>query len=498
MINQLYGKTVLTDQVNRCLLCSEGGCSKACPNGVPIDNILRSVKFDNLNGAVRKFRKYAKCIECDSLDCMKNCIRNKIGDPVNIREIIKTLSVYDAVEERDVDISVKFCGIDCENPFFLSSSVVSKDYEMVARAFRMGWAGAALKTIAMFESEDTSPRFSALKMGNSQFMGFKNIEQLTEKSVDENLECIRKLKREFPQKVIIASIMGRNENEWKELSSRVTQAGADIIECNFSCPHMSEEGLGSDIGQDPNLVEKYTRTVVMSSGIPVIAKMTPNISNVELSAIAAKRGGAYGIAAINTIKSVMNVDPYTFCSEPNVDGKTSVGGYSGKAIMPIALRFIYDLKNCSETKDMPLSGMGGIETWKDALEFILLGCENIQITTAVMQYGYRIIEDLVDGLKLFLSSTGYHSISELVGKALPYIVPAENLDRKSVCYPKFLRKSCVGCGRCVISCTDGGHQAIVQDKDTSQPILLPEKCVGCHLCVTVCPVKAIEVGTRKE
>jgi dihydropyrimidine dehydrogenase (NAD+) subunit PreA len=288
--------------------------------------------------------------------------------------------------------------------------------------------------------------------------------------------------------------MGRNSQEWTYLAKLLTEAGADIIECNFSCPHMAADGLGSDVGQDP--VAEYTAAVRKGTHLPVLAKMTPNLGNMELPAIAAIEAGATGIAAINTIKSVMNVNLDTFASDPEVLGKTSVGGYSGKAVKPIALHFIQSMKNNPKLKSVPISGMGGIETWRDAAEFIALGCENIQVTTAVMQYGYRIIEDMIEGMKLYLGSHGYKSISEIVGKALPQIIPADDLDRSSICYPRFDRIICLGCGRCSISCFDGGHQALEQNEYTGQPVMDADKCVGCHLCITVCPVHAISPGRR--
>jgi len=216
----------------------------------------------------------------------------------------------------------------------------------------------------------------------------------------------------------------------------------------------------------------------------------------ELPAIAAIEAGATGIAAINTIKSVMNVNLDTFASGPDVRGKTSVGGYSGKAIKPIALRFIQSMKSCDKLKAVPISGMGGIETWRDAAEFMALGCENIQVTTSVMQYGYRIIEDMLEGMKLYLSAHGYGSVSEIVGRALHNIIPAEELDRSSICFPSFARDKCLGCGRCVLSCYDGGHQALRQNEKVGYPVFDARKCVGCHLCVTVCPAAAVTGGVR--
>ena len=226
--------------------------------------------------------------------------------------------------------------------------------------------------------------------------------------------------------------------------------------------------------------------------------MTPNITKMEEPAICAVEAGADGIAAINTVKSLMNVDLHSFESSPNVAGKSCVGGYSGKAVKPIALRFIHDMKKNERLKDIPISGMGGIETWKDAAEFIALGCGTVQVTTAIMQYGYRIIEDLKDGLSHYLLEEGYESISEMIGKALPNILPADELNRHSIEYPKFNRDRCVSCGRCYISCFDGGHQALIMDEKTNQPRMDAKKCVGCQLCKVVCPVNAITSGTRVE
>ena len=273
------------------------------------------------------------------------------------------------------------------------------------------------------------------------------------------------------------------------------EAGADIIECNFSCPNMTKDGLGSDVGTDPNLVESYTAAARSGTALPILAKMTPNITAMEPAARAALRGKADGLAAINTIKSVMNVSLENFTSEPDVCGKSAEGGYSGKAVKPIALRFIRDLMSDPELKNVPVSGMGGIETWRDAAEFIALGCSTVQITTAVMEYGYRIIRDLKSGLEEYLSSSGLLGIDALVGRALPGIVDTGELDRDTICYPAFDRSLCVGCGRCYLSCMDGGHQALIM-KDDRKPSLIREKCVGCHLCVNVCPMKSISPGPR--
>ena len=225
--------------------------------------------------------------------------------------------------------------------------------------------------------------------------------------------------------------------------------------------------------------------------------MTPNLSNIEIPAIASIEGGADGIAAINTIKSITRIDLNNFAPYPLINGKSSVSGYSGKAIKPIALRFINDLSRCKELKNIPITGIGGIETWEDAVEFLLLGASNVQITTAIMQYGYRIIDDLKNGLSYYMEDNGFKKVEELVGIALKNIVPADNLDRNYIVYPEFSKKDCVGCGRCYISCFDGGHQAIKWDYENREASLIREKCVGCHLCVNICPTSAIISGEKK-
>jgi dihydropyrimidine dehydrogenase (NAD+) subunit PreA len=305
------------------------------------------------------------CLTCNTKDCIAACLKGKVGRPVQIDFLMESAASFEKPRENGADLSVEFCGIRCENPFFLSSSVVGSNYEMVARAFEMGWAGVAFKTIGTFVPEEVSPRFDALRKESVPFVGFKNIEQISEYSLEENLACLKKLKQNYPSKVIIASIMGTCEAEWTELAGLMTEAGADIIECNFSCPHMAADGLGSDVGQNPELVAAFTRAVKAGTHLPVLAKMTPNIGNMEIPAIAAIEAGAEGIAAINTIKSIMNIDLDTFSSGPDVAGRTSVGGYSGKAVKPIALRFIHALKSYEGLRRVPVSGMGG-STLRDA------------------------------------------------------------------------------------------------------------------------------------
>ena len=387
------------------------------------------------------------------------------------------------------DLSIEFCGVKCENPFFLASSPVGNNYEMCAKALDAGWGGIVFKTIGIFIADEVSPRFDAPRKEATPFTGFKNMEQIAEHQLDWNLEQMRKLKENYPDKVLIASIMGSSDEEWTKLAKMVTEVGADIIECNFSCPQMTSHSMGSDVGQNPELVKQYSAAVRKGTHLPVLAKMTPNIGNMEIPAIASIEGGATGIAAINTIKCITGVDLDKRVGLPIVNGKSSISGYSGKAVKPIALRFIAQLSQEPKLKNVPISGIGGIETWEDALEFIMLGAGNLQVTTAIMQYGYRIVEDMISGVSYYMEEHGIEKLADLVGVALENTIPADSLDRTYKVYPDFNHDKCVGCGRCYISCFDGGHQAINWNTDKRLPELNRDNCVGCHLCALVCPIE---------
>ena len=376
------------------------------------------------------------------------------------------------------DLSIEFCGVKCENPFFLASSPVGNNYDMCAKALESGWAGVVFKTVNSEKMIEVSPRFDATRKEGTPFVGFKNMEQVSEHSLEENLRDMKKLKENYPNKVLIASIMGASEEEWTRLAKQVTEIGADIIECNFSCPQMTTHAMGSDVGQNPELVKKYSAAVRKGTHLPVLAKMTPNIGNMEVPARAAIEGGATGIAAINTIKCITGVDLDKKVGLPIVNGKSSISGYSGKAVKPVALRFITQMKQDAALKNVPVSGIGGVETWEDALEFIMLGSGTVQVTTAIMQYGYRIVEDMISGIQYYMEEKGVEKLQDLVGCALDNMVPAENLDRDYIVYPNFNHDKCVGCGRCYVSCYDGAHQAIVWDEETRRPSLKQENCVG--------------------
>ena len=496
-------KVNVYEEANRCLLCQDAPCTKACKTGDPA-RAIRAIRFDNHKPALRWVKD---CTDGDLERAEQACIH--YNWPIRIKEVVHSIHKDDVDDSHYPDLTITFCGIRCENPFFLASSAVCTNYEMVARAFDAGWAGVFYKTICMQEIREVSPRFDAMHNNatHGDFYGFRNMEQLSENPVETDFDILRRLKQDYPTKVVIASIMGQTEEEWIALAQMAEKAGCDAVELNFSCPQMKHSGMGSDVGQSAELVRSFTACVKRSVSIPVIPKMTPNITHIAEPAEACVEAGADAISAINTIKAV------TMDTDAEVAGRRTVSGYSGRAVRPIALRHVLELAQALNGSTplagqgdgagsqgagarVELSGIGGIETWRDALEFIQLGCNNVQVCTAVMQYGYRIIDDLVLGLQRYMAKRQVGDLCELVGELLPSFMKADSLDRETIIYPKIDKDVCIGCGRCEVSCSDGGHQAIVFDSATRRPRLVGTKCVGCHLCRLVCPTGAI--GTTKR
>ena len=477
-------KLNIYEEASRCLLCEDAPCTKACATGDPA-RAIRAIRFDNHKPALRWVKD---CTDNDLERAEQACIHP--GEPIRIKEMVRSIGPDDVADSPYPDLRITFCGIPCENPFFLASSAVCTNYEMVARAFNAGWAGVFYKTICLQEIKEVSPRFDAKHSNgiHGDFYGFRNMEQLSENPVEMDFDILRRLKQDYPTKVVIASLMGQTEEEWARLARMAEAAGCDAVELNFSCPQMKHKGMGSDVGQSPQLVKTYTACVKSAVKIPVIPKMTPNITHIAEPAAACVEAGADAISAINTIKSV------TMTAEAEVAGQRTISGYSGRAVRPIALRHILELAQALPQTE--LSGIGGIETWRDALEFIQLGCSNVQVCTAVMQYGYRIIDDLTLGLQRYMANRSVTQLQQLVGEQLPKFLNPDHLDRETIVFPKIDRERCIGCGRCYISCMDGGHQAIAFDSATRQPRIVGTKCVGCHLCRLVCPTGAIGVTKR--
>ena len=473
----------LKEEAARCLLCENAPCSRACGKG-DVARAIRAVRFGN-EGIARQW--LAGCDDSDLEKAEQACIH--YDRPIRIREMVNQLP--EAVHADLPSLAIDFCGIPCENPFFLASSSICTNYEMVARAFDAGWAGVFYKTICLDDINEVSPRFDVLhhEGDKGDFNALRNMEQLSENPAEVDFDILHRLKQDYPNKIVVASIMGSTEEQWIELAKMAEAAGVDAVELNFSCPQMRLTGMGSDVGQDSELVTFYTAYVKHAVSIPVIPKMTPNITLMSNPAMGAYFAGADAISAINTIKSV------TMDERAEVSGQWTVSGLSGRAVKPIALRFILEMAKNPVMNNLKLSGIGGIETWRDALEFIQLGCSNLQVCTAVMQYGYRIIDDLKLGLQHYMASRGITKLSTLVGERLSSFVTPNDLDRDTVVFPIFNSEKCIGCGRCYVSCNDGGHQAITFGDDR-KPHLVGTKCVGCHLCRLVCPTGAISVSKR--
>ncbi len=400
------------------------------------------------------------------------------------------------------DLSINFCGVKFENPFCLSSSPVGNHAEMCSRAYDAGWSGIVYKTLGLeksFKVVMPSPRLSVYNYGDKKFVGLQNAEQITDRPIKDNINDIAQLKKNYPDKVLISSIMGYVDEDWCELAKMSEDAGADMLELNFSCPQMAHKSAGHRTGQDFHAVATFTEVVKKSCKLPVIAKMTPNITDMVPVALAAKEGGADAISAINTLKAITDIDINNFTPLPNIHGHSAATGFSGPAVKPIALRFVSDLYN-SKILNLPVSGIGGIETWIDALHFLLLGATNLQVTTGILRYGYRIVEDMIEGMSDFMIDRNITSLNEIIGKAAEKIVDPSEFTTRYQVVSVIDEEKCIGCGQCYISCHDGANQAIKFDPETRKASVDEERCVGCLLCKHVCPfwdcVSSKEVDTK--
>jgi len=388
-------------------------------------------------------------------------------------------------------LEVDFCGVKFPNPFCLSASPVGNTYEMCARALDMGWGGVVYKTVGLdYEVTIThpSPRLNVMNRGPQKVVGLQNVEQISDRPTDANFRDIAKLKRDYPDQVVISSIMGlTHANDWVELAKRSQDAGADMIECNFSCPQMTVEGTGHKVGQDAAIIEKLTSLTKGACTIPVIAKMTPNVADMLPMALAAQEGGADAVSAINTVKAMTAVDLESLVPLPNVGGRSTTSGYSGQAVKPIALRFISDMAR-DERLTIPISGMGGIYTWIDCAEFLLLGATTIQVTTGILQHGYRIVEDMAEGLLDYLIDRGHTSPHDIIGKAVPNVVDPDHLSHEHQVVSEVHPELCIGCGQCYLTCRDGAAQAITMTADR-KAVVDQDTCFGCLMCRHICPVE---------
>lgn len=389
------------------------------------------------------------------------------------------------------DLTTNVAGIRSPNPFWLASAPPTNSGYQVQRAFEAGWGGAVWKTMGD-PILNVSSRFSAVSFGGNQVAGFNNIELISDRPLEVNLREIEETKRLYPEHAIIGSLMVEpDRDKWHEIVKRVEAAGVDGLELNFGCPHgMAERGMGSASGQVPELVRQQTAWVKEVARTPVIVKLTPNITDITFTAKAAVEGGADAVSMINTINSLSGVDLDSWNTIPNVDGKGSHGGYCGPAVKPIALNMVGE---CARTPgiDVPISGMGGVSSWQEAAEFMLMGASNVQVCTAAMHHGFRIVEDMIDGLSNYMDEKGLVSLDQLIGQTVPKYSDWGDLDLTYRVAAKINNDVCINCNKCYIACEDTSHQCIDMLKDEEGNDILrvrEDDCVGCNLCSIVCPV----------
>ncbi len=392
------------------------------------------------------------------------------------------------------DLRSEFVGIKSPNPFWLASAPPTDKAYNVNRAFEAGWGGVVWKTLG----EDppivnvSGPRYGAVFGNDRRLIGFNNIELITDRPLKTNLDEIRQVKRDWPDRAVVVSLMVPcEEKSWKHILPQVEDTGADAIELNFGCPHgMSERGMGAAVGQVPEYVEMVTAWCKQFGKLPVIVKLTPNVTNILTPARAAKKGGADAVSLINTISSIVEVDLDQMSPGPSVGGRGAHGGYCGPAVKPIALRMVGEIARDPECAGLPISGIGGVEAWRDAAEYMAMGAANVQVCTAAMVYGFKVVEAMIDGLNDWMDSKGYKSVPEFVGKAVPKFVNWEYLNLQYVAKAKIDQDLCIKCGRCYIACEDTSHQAIAKEKDGRRHFeVIDKECVGCNLCINVCPVE---------
>lgn len=392
------------------------------------------------------------------------------------------------------DLTSNFVGIKSPNPFWLASAPPTDKKYNVERAFEAGWGGVVWKTLGEAGPPVVNvngPRYGAIWGADRRLAGLNNIELITDRDLEINLQEMKEVKQNWPDRALVASLMVPCEEEpWKCILDRVLETGCDGVELNFGCPHgMSERGMGAAVGQVPEYIQMVVEWCKKHSNLPVITKLTPNITDVRYPARAAKNGGTDAVSLINTINSIVSIDLDQMAPIPTIDGKGTHGGYCGPAVKPIALNMVGEIARDKETAGLPISGIGGITTWRDAAEYIALGCGNVQVCTAAMTYGFKIVQEMIEGLSNYMDEKGYKSIEDFRGMAVPNVTDWQYLNLNYVTKAKINQDLCISCGRCHIACEDTSHQAITNMVDGVRKFeVIDEECVGCNLCVNVCPV----------
>jgi dihydropyrimidine dehydrogenase (NAD+) subunit PreA len=397
----------------------------------------------------------------------------------------------------DNPLAVEFAGIPFKNPFLLSSAPPTMDVRHILRAARLGWGGAVMKTVTEEPTVDPRTRLGVLRR-NGKAIGMNNIELLSREPLKTWTEdWIPKVKREAPEDfVFVASMMSEPEPDgWTSLAETMSQTGVDAIELNVSCPHGSpEKHMGAFIGQDPSLVEQVTRAAKKGTDLPILVKLTPNVTDIVPIAQAAVKGGADGLSAINTVESLIGIDVETATPLPVAYGMdkteqlSTYGGFCGPAVRPIGLRVVSQIAKA--LPDIPISGIGGIEDWTSSVEYLMVGARTLQVCTAVMWHGYSIIKTVNEGIVKFMERKGYKTLDEMIGRALPKIATWTALTKLPPVVARVIEDRCTGCKECVVACADGGYVAIQMREGFA--VVNTEKCDGCGLCAVVCEEEAVD------
>lgn len=383
------------------------------------------------------------------------------------------------------DLSIEFCGKRFINPFTIAASPPSDSRERVERAFQAGWGGAVFKTTSVSAEAVrlAYPMMGGLSYQEKPHAAFYNIDLISERHIDEICADVRYLKERYPEHIVIGSIMAGSRPEWEELVTKLESAGADMIECSMSCPQ--GEGDGTIPVNDPALTKEVTGWIknARTKNTPIIVKLAPIVTDLSAIARAAKEGGADALCAIDTVRGFAGIDLKTLEPKLSVRGKSTFCGISGPAVKPVAMACIAEL---AQNIDLPIAGVGGLTTWQDAAEFLLLGASNLQICTAIMRYGFEMIDDLKSGLLNFMEEKGFSSLNAMVGKCLDTFAEHDALDREVKMVSSIDRATCIRDNTCYIACRDGGYHAISLGQDG--PVIDEEKCRGCGVCLSVCPV----------
>mgnify|MGYP001330655900 FL=1 len=390
------------------------------------------------------------------------------------------------------NLNSTFLGIKSPNPFWLASAPPTDKEYNVRRAFEAGWGGVVWKTLGSAGPPIVNvngPRYGAIWGADRRLLGLNNIELITDRPLEVNLREIKVVKRDYPDRAVVVSLMVPcEEGAWKAILPLVEETEADGVELNFGCPHgMAERGMGSAVGQVPDYVKMVTHWVKETTRMPCIVKLTPNIADICQPALAAINGGADAVSLINTITSVTGVDLDLMSPSPTIDGKGTHGGYCGPAVKPIALNMVAQIARNPETSNIPISGIGGVTNWRDAAEFMALGAGNVQICTAAMTYGFKIVQEMISGLSDWMDEKQYTSVDQFIGAAVPNMTDWQYLNLNHVTKARINQDACIKCGRCFAACEDTSHQAISMTKDRIFEVK-DDECVACNLCVNVCPV----------